>query len=255
MLGGRATLELASRVSDTNDYTLLHYAAESDAVDIFRYCFRLFKPSDYDRPAQSPVASPLHVTTFFHSYRCFEFLYELNLDARLNGRPLPIDFNASFRGDSPLLYILKAASYEMIPLAVRAGAEVDRPTRDEWPVIAHAVRLGSLEGVGILCTLGANVNWVSKEGWSLVHIAAQERNPEMCTFLCERGASPVAISLRKVSPFMLANKHHRKDERGETARTLRQLIVKYYARKLMLDFGEMRDHAFDANANLLPATP
>jgi ankyrin repeat protein len=179
---------------DMNGKTILHYAAQYDCVDIFRYCAVHFKnPQLFDILTS---CTPLSLVCLHHCIKCFHFLVDLNIDQILTNPPdapfrnLPIDFNRESGMRTPLVLLLNSGAYELIPFGQRAGMNVNAPLSNGWPLINHAIRNHSEKLVVILCRYGAQVNWSCHMGWTPFDAAAQERMPATCRLLCEYGANP-----------------------------------------------------------------
>jgi ankyrin repeat protein len=227
---------------DSQRKTILHYAAEWDSIDIFRYCFPRIPAEAFD--ADSAQGTPLLLACRRPSIRCFEFLASLNIDAmsanlcdRMDCR-LPINFNFQIGAKGPLTFLLTSAGYSLIPLAAQAGMDPNEQMMNGWPALFHAVRCGSPRFVEVLCRFGANVNYRCESGWTAMHIAAQDRKPEMCRILAKFGGNPLIASRFGRSPFVTARAIDPDDPRRETARTIRDIIVDTLARMLMRKCAE-----------------
>jgi ankyrin repeat protein len=219
---------------DSKLWTVFHFAARADAVDVFHYfSARLGPPTIFDVQAQ--CSTPLQIACLHHSIKCIRFFADLNFEARKNNRPdLPIDFNVQNNQSTPIVSLLKARASEVIPMAVRAGMHVDSDTGNGWPVLFHAIRINAVNFTRVLCRIGANPSWRCALGWTPFHIAAQERLPAVCRLLWKFGGCPHSLTPFGQSPFTLARPIHKRDLEGQTAKVVRAIIVEYCARAVMI---------------------
>jgi hypothetical protein len=98
-----------------------------------------------------------------------EFLAELNLNARQDGKPLPVNFNLPLNGMSPLRMIVVARKWEMIAVGKCAWMMLDELGDNGQTALHLCARMGSLVGVRALCRAGANVNAEDTELWTPLH--------------------------------------------------------------------------------------
>jgi hypothetical protein len=96
---------------DGDGCSVVHLAAEADALDIFHYLFVHFgSPAIFD--SDSGRGTPLQIARQYHRTRCIRFLADLNLAAMASGSKLPIDFNRRYIQKPPIILLLKAGAYE-----------------------------------------------------------------------------------------------------------------------------------------------
>jgi hypothetical protein len=175
----------------------------------------------------------LHFACTNASFRCFEFLAELNWKAREAGRPLPINFNRLVNGRTPLRILIDAGAWEMIPIGKCAGMDLDQTDENGQTALHICAQGGSLAGVRVLCQCGANPNAEDTQAWTPLHYAAAKHEPQVCERLLSYGALPHILSKQGVSPFVLAVQHQKNDPNGETARVIRNHIELQIARVLL----------------------
>lgn len=184
--------------ADADGLTPLHHAAESDAADVFEWYLRVFGRADVFE-IETVRGTPLHCACRNHSTKCFRFLVGLNMAAMQNP---PINFNRPLDRDNPILLLLAASAYELIPLGVRAGMAIDGEEGSCPPIIEAAYR-GDPKFVRALCRLGADVNKRHKkqnqeensEEETALSVAAMpgarietQRRLEVCRILIDAGA-------------------------------------------------------------------
>jgi ankyrin repeat protein len=140
------TLESFALTSDRDGWTVLHFAAEHDSLSIFEYCRPSFPSAEVFDIESTRCGTPLHVACLHHSFKCFEFLANLNREKIFSNprdRPhidLPINFNRELGPKTPIVFLLSSGSFDLIPLGQAAGLDVDAPLGNGWPVIFHAIR-------------------------------------------------------------------------------------------------------------------
>jgi ankyrin repeat protein len=197
----RDALPIAELLStDEDGCDVCHFAAEADALDIFRYLFvRVKSPAIFD--AESRRGTPLQIACRHRSIKCFRFLAELNIAAA--GKP-PIDFNRPSTHSALIILLLKSRAYELIPIAIRAGMDPDANIGNGWPPLFHAVAIRAENVARALCRMGASVNWRCAAGWTPFHVAARERNTAACRLLWDFGGCPHTLTQFGFSPFTLA---------------------------------------------------
>jgi ankyrin repeat protein len=231
-----ASTDSALLSKDCESWTVLHFAAQADAVAVFQYFFARLGPSTiFD--VQSRAGTPLQIACRYHSIKCIRFLAELNLAAmqnrqRVDAVKLPIDFNQE-SPKAPIVLLLQSGAYEVIPLAVRAGMDVNYSVGNGWPVIFHAIRMNAVNFTRLLCHIGACPNWRCQQRWTPFHIAAQERLPAVCRLLWEFGGCPHSLTEFGHSPFTLAKPIEQRDPERQTAREVRAIMIEYFARIVM----------------------
>jgi ankyrin repeat protein len=225
---------------DGEGKSILHFAAEYDSLSIFHFCFTRFQSAEiFDREAPR-VGTPLHAACFHHSIKCFEFLANLNIEKIVTNSPdhpfrgLPINFNRELGPKNPLVLLMTSFSFDLIPIAQAAGLDVDAQLVNGWSVLFHAIRQRSEAFVRILCRVGAKVNWTCAAGWTPMHVAAQERLPQVCKILVKAGANPQVFTKFGFSPFLLARPLDEKDPERKTAVVVRELVIGFLARMLMI---------------------
>jgi ankyrin repeat protein len=223
---------------DSTSRTILHFAAQYDCVDIFRYVFVHVRSAElFDLDLGR--GTPFHAACFYRSIKCFTFLAELNLTKMMENpiantlKNLPIDFNRSVGNRSPIYLLLMKNAYELIPIAVRAGLDLNSPMGNGWPVLFYAIRNHSERFVEVLCKCGAKVNWTCDMGWTAFHIAAQERCVRICQMLFENGGNPNCFTKFGQSPFLLARTLHAGDIEKQTARIIREFVCHFLAMLVM----------------------
>jgi ankyrin repeat protein len=222
---------------DAQGKTIVHYAAEYDSFDVLLFCYNRFPLDELDH--ESATGTPLLLASTRHSVRSLHFFASINIDAMAANPPdqrerdLPIDFNRSFRVTLPLTLLIRASAYELLPIMLKAGLDVNAALPHGWPALFHAIRTGSEGYVRALCHFGACVNYRCVETWTAMHIAAQERKPNMCRILWQYKANPALFSRQGMSPFLIANNFSLRDKEKVTARTIREIMIEFIAKSLL----------------------
>jgi hypothetical protein len=148
---------------------------------------------------------------------------------------LPVNFNKEFGPKTPLVLLLSASAFEVIPIGQEVGMDVDASLSNGWSVLFHAIRQGSQPLVTALCKVTKAINWSCKVKWTPFHLAVQERNHAVCQILFKYGAHPHLFTGYRFCPFLLAKPLHPRDPTRETARVVRRILVQFFARLLMVE--------------------
>jgi ankyrin repeat protein len=204
--------------------TVIHHAAQGDSVDILRFCSRWLSPNDYDIP--SKLGSPLHLTCRNRSFRCFEYLAEFNIQARAASQQLPIDFNRSVNGITPLRMIVAVRAWEMIPVGKAAGMDVNMLDANGQSALHACAQSGSVTGAMVLWRSGIALDTPDAASWTALHYAAQGHETRLCKVLLDNGADPHPMSSNGMAPWQFAVARHVKDPTWETAKVIRAAITR-----------------------------
>jgi ankyrin repeat protein len=234
-------LELQSQLltPSGDGYTILHYAAQFDRLSILNSAQLIFDAlSVFDTDTTGP-GTPLHEACRSHSIKCFQFLADLNTQKIERNpldqpyRDLPVNFNREIGPKTPLVLLLSANAFDLIPIGQTAGMDVDAPLSNGWSVIYHAIRQRSIPLVTALCKTTRAINWSCQMRWTAFHLAAQERCGEICRVLFKYGANPHLFTQYGFCPFLLAKPLHCRDQTRATAGVIRQILIEHFARLLM----------------------
>lgn len=119
------------------------------------------------------------------------------------------DVNAEdANGNNILIYIIEAkkADKEMLEYFIKAGTRVDSPNHSGARALDYAIIKGNLAVATLLVNNGASVN--PSEKYDPLIIAMQYEQPEIVTFLIERGAKPDVRSMNQFLHKSVDNKKY-----------------------------------------------